>query len=48
MFKVTETQNKDTTRVYHLEGPQLDTVRSFWEHLVRTKAIDSYEIEEVN
>jgi hypothetical protein len=47
MFRVTEIQDKDTTRLYHLEGPQLNTVRGFWDYLVRTKTIDSYEIEEV-
>ncbi len=47
MLRVIEVQDKNTTRAYHLEGPQLDTVRGFWDYLVRTKTIDSYEIEEV-
>lgn len=47
MFKVTETQNKDTTRVYRLDGPRLDTVASFWDYLVATRQIDGYEIEEI-
>ena len=46
MFKVTEVQDKDTTRLYYLDGPQLDTVASFWDYLVGTRQIDNYEIEE--
>ena len=47
MIKVTEVQDKDTTRLYHLDGPRLDTVASFWDYLVATREIDGYEIEEV-
>jgi hypothetical protein len=47
MIKVTEVQDKDTTRLYHLDGPRLDTVASFWDYLVETRQINGYEIEEV-
>jgi len=47
MFKVTEFQDKNTTRLYHLEGPRLDTVASFWDYLVARGTIDSYKIEKV-
>ena len=47
MLLVREVQDKDTTRLYYLDGPQLDTVASFWDYLVETREIDGYEIEEV-
>jgi hypothetical protein len=45
MFTIIEVQNEDTTRVYNLEGPRLETVRGFWDYLVATKTIESYTIE---
>lgn len=45
--QVTEIQDRNTTRVYTLAGPQTDSVRSFWEYLKSAKVIESYEIEEV-
>ncbi len=47
MIRVTEVQNQDTTRVYNLEGPRLDTVRDFWDYLIATQTIESYTLEEV-
>lgn len=45
--RVTEIQDRNTTRVYTLAGPQTDSVRSFWEYLKSAKVIESYEIEEI-
>jgi hypothetical protein len=45
--QVTEIQDRNTTRVYTLTGPQVESVRSFWEYLKDTKVIQSYEIEEI-
>ena len=47
MLLVREVQDKDTTRLYHLDGPRMDIVVSFWDYLVATREIDGYEIEEV-
>ena len=44
--KITEVQNKDITRVYNLNGPQLETIKSFWDTLVASNIIESYEITE--
>lgn len=48
MIRVIEKQNEDTTRHYALEGPELETVRDFWEYLVKLGEVESYTIEEVN
>ena len=45
MIIVTEVQNKKTTRLYRLEGPQEATVESFWDYLVKTGTIESYSIQ---
>lgn len=44
---VIEVQDKKTTRTYSLKGPQLATVRSFWEYLKAQKIIESFELKEV-
>lgn len=42
---VIETQlDGETKRVYELEGPQFETVRSFWAWLQDTGQIESYRI----
>ena len=46
MITVTETQHDDKTRTYQLKGPQVETVRSFWDYLVQLNIIESYEIKE--
>ena len=48
MIRVTEVQDKDTTRLYHLDGPRMDIVVSFWDYLVATREIDNYVIEEID
>ena len=48
MIQVIEVQNEDTTRVYNLEGPRLDTVVDFWEYLVANGVIESYNAKELN
>lgn len=45
--KVTEVQDRKTTREYNISGPKVDTVESFWEYLVAHNQIESYEIKEV-
>lgn len=45
-YQVTEVQNKDTTRVYNLSGPKLETVESFWQWLQAGGIIESYSIIE--
>lgn len=46
-YRITEVQNKEKTRIYNLEGPQLQTIQSFWESLKASKIIEDFEIEEV-
>lgn len=46
-IQVIEVQNKNTTRTYNLQGPKLETVKSFWDYLKASNAIESYEIKEV-
>lgn len=43
--QITETQNKTTTRAYIITGPQLETIREFWQHLQDTEVIEHYTIE---
>lgn len=45
-YQITEVQDKKTTRVYNIKGPQRATVEGFWDWLVASKVIDSYEITE--
>jgi hypothetical protein len=45
--KITETQNKTTTRAYTITGPQLETIRQFWQHLKDTQIIENYTIERI-
>jgi len=49
--KVTETvkvsDKKTKENVYNLEGPQRETVESFWEYLKKQGVVESYEIETV-
>lgn len=45
-YKITEVQDKDTTRVYNITGPKRETVESFWEWLKAQGTIESYEIVE--
>lgn len=45
--KVTEVQDRKTTREYNISGPKVDTVKSFWDYLVTQEQIESYEIKEV-
>lgn len=46
-IQVIEVQDKKTTRTYNLQGPKLETVKSFWDYLKASKEIESYEIKEV-
>jgi hypothetical protein len=43
-YQITEVQNKNVTRVYNLDGPKIQTIKAFWDHLVSAKIIESYEI----
>lgn len=42
--QITEVQDKNTTRVYNIEGVKKETVESFWNWLQSQKVIESYEI----
>ena len=46
-IQVIEIQNRKTTRTYNLQGPKLETVKSFWDYLKGSNVIESYEIKEV-
>lgn len=46
-YKVTEVQDKKTTRTYNLSGPKFETIESFWKLLVSSQVIESYKVEEV-
>jgi hypothetical protein len=46
-IQVIEVQDKKTTRTYNLQGPKLETVKSFWDYLKASNVIESYEIKEV-
>ena len=41
---ITEIQNKNTTRIYDLQGVKRETVESFWQYLADHKVIESFEI----
>ena len=45
-YQITEVQNKDKTRVYNIDGPQRETVESFWQWLKVNRIIENYEIVE--
>lgn len=45
-YKVTELQDKKTTRVYNITGPKRESVESFWEWLKAREIIQGYEITE--
>lgn len=45
-MKVIEKQHGNTTREYNIVGPKRETVEKFWQHLVDTGVIKSYEIKE--
>jgi hypothetical protein len=45
-YKITEVQDKKTTRVYNITGPKRETIESFWEYLVARNVIESYELTE--
>lgn len=45
--QVIEVQDKKTTRTYNLDGPKVETVRSFWDYLKANNVIESYEIKEL-
>lgn len=45
-YQITEIQNKNTTRIYNLEGPQLETITGFWDTLVASNIIESYEVKQ--
>lgn len=46
-FKITETQDKNTTREYELADPKRETIDSFWDYLMDIGVIEWYSIEEV-
>ena len=46
-YRITEVQDKDTTRIYNLEGVKLESVQSFWETLKASRVIENFDIEEV-
>jgi hypothetical protein len=37
---------KTRTHIYNIQGPQRETIESFWEWLKSNKTIKSYEIEQ--
>ena len=45
-YQITEVQNKNTTRIYNIKGPKPETIKSFWDTLVASNIIESYEIAE--
>ena len=45
-YQITERQDKNTTRVYNIKGPQRGTIEGFWDMLVASTLIESYEITE--
>ena len=45
-YQITEVQNKNVTRVYNLDGPKFETIKSFWDSLVSANTLESYEIAE--
>jgi hypothetical protein len=45
-LQVIEVQSKDKTRVYNIDGPQRETVESFWNWLKTKRIIESFEITE--
>jgi hypothetical protein len=46
IYQISEIQNKDVTRVYNIEGPQIATIVSFWEWLKQERIIENYSITE--
>ena len=45
-YQITEVQNKNTTRTYNITGPKRETIEGFWDMLVASNVIESYELAE--
>lgn len=44
MHTITERQNNNKRRTYQIEGPAAKTVSRFWQYLVLTGQIKSFEV----
>lgn len=44
--KVIEIQAEGKTREYNIEGPERDTVVSFWDYLKAQGVIEDYRVDE--
>lgn len=44
MHVITERQNNNKRRTYHIEGPAAKTVSRFWQYLVLIGEIKSFEV----